>query len=535
MSRQGALYKNGMRPVVRRLTEKRAAGGASCWAGLAGDGGWKRLPTGVCYREQSDRTGDLQFDWNFGTLGEEVEFAFCYPYAYEESLATHDALCAKHAAGVHAPQPPPPGAAPHPPPPKRKNTASAAPPGAVAPRRRPSRPTSASCSTASCSASPPRKGVEMLTITDAFGAAAVRESTLDPYVDVLHGAAAGSDGAPPPVDESKTTTPWLFRGARWLEPAAGSLPDKPEVLVSARVHPGETPASFVLDGLLELLLRPDDRRAKLLRRKYVWRFVPQLNPDGVARGHYRHDVFGVNLNRVYWPRPDHRAAPAQAALMVLARAASCQPAGLALFVDLHAHATKRGVFIYGNHIDDEARQVENKLYALLLAVNSSFFDYNAATSAASTCSAATALDAGGASAEGAARVAVLRYTGLDRAYTLECNYNSGRLTNHVPARRGRGRRVPERPATLKMDSYTPDMWREVGRALGAALLDAFCENPGTAWLEPLEVRRRHAPVARRPPAQGQRPAAPQEPPDAHRRRHERRAHAPLPRRKAAFT
>ena len=61
--------------------------------------------------------------------------------------------------------------------------------------------------------------------------------------------------------------------------------------------------------------------------------------------------------------------------MVLARAASQQPGGLSLFVDLHAHATKRGVFIYGNHLEDEAAQVENKLYALLLAVNSAYFDY----------------------------------------------------------------------------------------------------------------------------------------------------------------
>lgn len=38
------------------------------------------------------------------------------------------------------------------------------------------------------------------------------------------------------------------------------------------------------------------------------------------------------------------------------------------------------------------------------------------------------------SREGSGRVAVYKMTGLIRSYTLECNYNSGRLVNIIPAR-----------------------------------------------------------------------------------------------------
>lgn len=62
--------------------------------------------------------------------------------------------------------------------------------------------------------------------------------------------------------------------------------NKKGIVISSRVHPGEAQSSWVVQGLIEFLLS-DDPVAVNLRRNFVIKIIPMLNPDGVIYGNYR--------------------------------------------------------------------------------------------------------------------------------------------------------------------------------------------------------------------------------------------------------
>lgn len=59
--------------------------------------------------------------------------------------------------------------------------------------------------------------------------------------------------------------------------------NRPLIFLSARVHPGETNASWVMKGTLEFLMGTSPLAASL-REAYIFKIVPMLNPDGVVNG-----------------------------------------------------------------------------------------------------------------------------------------------------------------------------------------------------------------------------------------------------------
>ena len=62
------------------------------------------------------------------------------------------------------------------------------------------------------------------------------------------------------------------------------------------MHPGETVASFIMQGFLDFITGYS-QEAIDLRKRIVFKIVPMINPDGVIVGNYRSSLSGNDLNR----------------------------------------------------------------------------------------------------------------------------------------------------------------------------------------------------------------------------------------------
>ncbi|BFZ21529.1 hypothetical protein BsWGS_24568 [Bradybaena similaris] len=155
-----------------------------------------------------------------------------------------------------------------------------------------------------------------------------------------------------------------------------SRAEKKAVIITARVHPGESQSSWMMKGLLEFITGPDPA-ARELRNKFVFKVVPMINPDGVIVGNYRCSLVGRDLNRNYrHPRRDSFPTVWHVKNMVQQVASKYE---VVLYCDLHGHSRKPNVFMYGNNTSadqavtpqDMARAfISERLFPWIMSVKS---------------------------------------------------------------------------------------------------------------------------------------------------------------------
>ncbi|KAH8238410.1 hypothetical protein KR032_006502 [Drosophila birchii] len=220
---------------------------------------------------------------------------------------------------------------------------------------------------------------------------------------------------------------------------------KKSIVVSARVHPSETPASWMMKGLMDFITG-DTTVAKRLRHKFIFKLVPMLNPDGVIVGNTRNSLTGKDLNRQYrtviretYPSIWYTKA------MIRRLIEEC---GVAMYCDMHAHSRKHNIFIYGceNKRNPEKKLTE-QVFPLMLHKNSADrFSFESCKFKIQR------------SKEGTGRI-VVWMLGITNSYTIEASFGGSSL------------------GSRKGTHFSTQDYEHMGRAFCETLLDYCDENP----------------------------------------------------------
>ncbi|XP_034736100.1 cytosolic carboxypeptidase 4 isoform X2 [Etheostoma cragini] len=200
------------------------------------------------------------------------------------------------------------------------------------------------------------------------------------------------------------------------------LRNRPCIVLTGRVHPGESNASWMMKGTLEFLCSSDPV-AQSLREAFVFKLIPMLNPDGVINGTNRCDLNGEDLNR-QWCKPDPVLSPtiyhAKGFLYYL-NSIGRTPL---VFCDFHGHSRKKNVFLYGCSVKETLWQSGSVVNTAGLKEDPGYrtipktldrlapaFSFNSCNYLVEKSRSATA------------RVVVWREMGVLRSYTMESTHN----------------------------------------------------------------------------------------------------------------
>jgi hypothetical protein len=196
------------------------------------------------------------------------------------------------------------------------------------------------------------------------------------------------------------------------------LKSRKGVFFTARVHPGETVGSWMARGLIEFLTSSHSQ-AEDLRKKFVFKIVPMMNPDGVINGNYRCGLAGVDLNR-RWKNPHEKIHPTVYHCKKLIKAFA-KERKVELICDFHGHSRRKNVFAYGCNVSENP--FVTRAFPWVLSKISQFFSFRFCSFRMQKAK------------EGTMRICLFKEIKVPLVYTIEasfcgCDSNAGLSQTH---------------------------------------------------------------------------------------------------------
>ena len=126
-----------------------------------------------------------------------------------------------------------------------------------------------------------------------------------------------------------------------------------------------------MQALIDFLVSTDPH-AKILRRNFVFKIIPMLNPDGVINGNSRCSLAGVDLNR-QWDEPNALSHPTIYHAKALIKKLQAR---IILYSDFHGHSKKSHSFIYGSEFEEErGKRFDAREFPFILSKFTDHFRY----------------------------------------------------------------------------------------------------------------------------------------------------------------
>lgn len=142
------------------------------------------------------------------------------------------------------------------------------------------------------------------------------------------------------------------------------------VILSSRVHPGETNASWMMNGVIDFLIS-NEPHAKFLRDTFVFKIIPMLNPDGVIVGNYRCSLMGADMNRQYIGSSSKFYPENYHTKLMMKR--TLESREIFFYCDFHGHSIGRNAFMFGNNQPKAQDRNKEKIFPMLFQQKQDMF------------------------------------------------------------------------------------------------------------------------------------------------------------------